>query len=365
MIQPKRINYEEATAALGAEFNLDSETTYEPSDQLIAELLRATLCALTFPLEGSLIWRPVYVTRLVNAVFRRLELFWHPEEDFNIDKHGDDEAEQDERTGIRRMLEYLEEIRDVIDCGDGFRLPSPIRFVKLPVGQVLILGGFSTPDLRKAVTQAIQYDGFARCLVGPDPVIEDERWQSLENWRGPIPDLREWTRATLEIARRNLMQSALDFTDFEIYSVETERSKLHYYRWVRPDEMSHSPSNLVLCRSIRGLPREYWFGRLRTTKSCIVLDRQSPVQTNLVTRLQFGLDLEAGLPTRAVVSREEHCASVFLPNRLPPEERRTLRALTATSVDLNRPRIECVISVQSLPEVIAMLHALGIHISHR
>jgi hypothetical protein len=262
----------------------------------------------------------------------------------------------------RKVLGCLEDIGDAIDCGDGYWLPSPIRFVRLPGGRVIVLSGFSTRVLCKIISADIRAEGFARGLSGISPPLEDERWQDLAAWRGVVPELGQWTRATMAQAWKNLRQSAPDFADFEAYSPRTKHGTIQFYRWVRADTLGLIPRDLVLCRSSHGLPRNYWLGKLQIARGRTVLIAETQVPAVEVRRLQYGLDLEARLPTRAKVVREKHRATLFLPNPLPPEERRVLLALVASPEGFVRPPFECSLSGEWLPEVLAMLKALGIQV---
>lgn len=366
MIEPRGLSLEEAREAMGVGFVSIGGTTNEPPTLLIADMLRETLCMLARPPDDGEAWQPVYVTRLTNSVRRRLVSLW-PQTEGLDQKNADTDVAPDQDEAwldlTRTVLRYLEDIGDVIDCGNGYWLPAPIRFVKLPVGRVIVLAGFSTRVLCRVLGGNVRNEGFARALYGAIPPPEDNRWQDLVDWRGAIPELRNWTQATIATARKNLKQSAQGFVDFEIYVPRVRHAKLQYYRWVNPGTLSEVPHYLVLCRSVHGLPRNYWLGELRVTKGSVVLIAEAAVPSEQVRRLQYGLDLEAGTPTEARMIIEKQRYILFLQNPLPPAERRLLLALAQASEGFVHLPYECSLSEEALPEVLAMLMALGINVT--
>jgi len=114
--------------------NLGISMTLEPSeessDPIIAEYLRSGLYALAVPPGIDARPEPVYVTRLTNLVRLQLSPIW-PELDLRRDVRPSDLEK--EREGdihpdpVRRVLDGLNDLRDVCELGQGYWLPCPVR----------------------------------------------------------------------------------------------------------------------------------------------------------------------------------------------------------------------------------------------
>src|SRR6185437_10576224 len=66
----------------------------------------------------------------------------------------------------------------------------------------------------------------------------------------------------------------------------------------------------------------YWLGSIREYRGKIYADGEFTIDPLNVARLRYGIDLQEGRPTRAVVSTERDDVVVRLENFLPAEERR-------------------------------------------
>lgn len=299
-------------------------------DQVIAEYLRKALCSLT-TINGG----PVYITQLTNAVRRQLAPIW-PELYSFRERSPSLEEQQVEGDShpdrVRRVLELLSDLRDVVELGGGYWLPAPVRLVALP-GQdhVLAVGGLATADLRKALCPEIGLVGFAR-VIGAQAIAEalrDDRslWQPYRSWCGDGPvDLKAWTEGCIDQAKRDLRMSASSFTSFEVYAPWLRRKQPQYFRWMRFDdfheEVGVPPVELLLCRTLPQrlqMPRHYWLGLI----SDAGLKNEVPLTSGHARRLAYGMDLLCGAPTQAVWDGD----ILVLRNGLPPEEQRPLMAI--------------------------------------
>lgn len=318
-----------------ASLSLDS-----PSDQVIAEYLRETLERLATN-GGRAPSEPVHVASLTNQVRRQLRPIW-PTLDKTRDRRAtlsEQEAEGDtEPDPIRRVLEALQELRDIAHVGGGHWLPTPTRLVALPrersaPGDVLIIGGRSTRDLRLAHPK-ISLRWIAR-VASADEIASDGQsgstsWQPLEDWLGMPPEsLEDWTRATLTRALESLAPSSPDVTEFQVYAPQAASRRPQALRWIDVQRLAHPPSGLLLCRTGSGhwsSGRRYWLGTVVSTRSARRAEREAEISPGDLRRLQYGLDLQAGAPTRVSIARNGGDDILSLPNFIPGEERRLLIA---------------------------------------
>ncbi len=303
-------------------------------EYIIAEYLRQTLCALATGPDGSRATEPVYVTRLINLVRSQLRPLWPDLHAASMapTPSGEDTIQPDP---VLHVLEMLHRVRDVANLGHGYWLPSPTRFVLLPSGPVLVVGGSGTEQLRARFDIHPRVSGISRVVqreklpqaTRRDPTL----WQSWESWLGRWMGgaLRDWTRGILEQARRTLAESGTKLADVDVYVPQQRPRDLQYFRWISIHDLAEPPPDLVLCRSRwQALgPRVYWFGTIKMVGDTPYLIEESAMERSMVPRLLYGLDLLAGAPTTATIATEGNDHILTLRNWLPPEEHRLLLAL--------------------------------------
>jgi hypothetical protein len=236
---------------------------------------------------------------------------------------------------IRRVLEALHDLRDVAELGDGYWLPAPERFVELPSGVVLVVGGGGTAQVDWGIRALITHTWLARLLdkerLPATMVNEPTLWQPYENWLGrwKTSDLAQWTEQLLAHARGHVLRSGSDVTGFDLYLPRRGSRESQYLRWIPVRELADQPPDLVLCRSVatRFGPATYWLGEVRKSKGVSYLAREYPVALQHLRRLQYGLDLLAHAPTYFTLEQRATDQLITLRSWLPPEERRLLLAL--------------------------------------
>jgi hypothetical protein len=308
-----------------------------PPDLVIAEYLRRTINALAQP-ESTGGWKPVYVTTLTNQVRRQLAPVW-PTLERVLNKRPS--VEEQKREGdtlgdpVRRVLEALDDLREIAHLGRGYWLPTPLRFVSLPgVDSVLVVGGLSTSELRRYLHTKVTTSWIARVLdkkhLPADALDDRTRWQSFENWQGsPVDALQDWAREKMKNARRTLVPSASGVRDFEIYSPGLRTNQPQFFRWVPAREMPRAPTELLLCRaSERGMfaVRRYWLGTTAGPRGALHAVDESPIDSKDVRRLQYALDQLSGFPTTVHFHQDSSATLFHFKSLLPPEERRLLIA---------------------------------------
>jgi hypothetical protein len=341
-------------------------------DPVVAEYLRSSL----FELSRAAGHKPVYVTALTNRVREQLAPLWRELSRERKQRPSRQEQELEGDTApdpIRRVLQALGDLREAVHVGRGYWLPGPVRLVDLRIGNALVIGGMSTAALRKFVPD-ISLDWIARLVpmqaLPPDLPNLASRWQALDGWLGAPPkSLEEWTDARLEQARNSLVQSASDLVDFEVYDPIRRGREPQAFRWIEAREYA-TTGGLVLCRSSYGFgrtgPRNYWLGMLTRSGDTWRVEREAPVDSEDIRRLQYGLDRKADTPVRIFTQERSKDVVLTLRNLLPPEERRLLITLAEERSDvMGRFPLKYVIGHETYPALRAALAALGIELTQR
>lgn len=310
-----------------------------PSDPVIAEYLRATICHLSQDGAGGTS-SAVYVTRLTNGVRRQLSSVWPQLERGRVlrpsvleqDTEGDIAPDP-----IRRVLEALSDLREVQHVGRGYWLPVQLRLVDL--GQyadaALVIGASSLTAARRKLGTGVVNTWIARRVRRSDlasHITSDaSMWQGLTGWLGAPPgQMSEWFRKTLAAARAQMLASPAGLTDFEVYSPSLAPQRPQWFRWTDCRRLPRLPSGLSLCRVTEGHffgVRRYWLGTIVEREGLRYAVSECGIDSQLARRLQYGWDVFEDAPTRVTLTRGRQHLEVRLTSLLPPEERRLFLAL--------------------------------------
>lgn len=304
---------------------------------IIVEYLRKSLYNLSRRLDQQYISQPVFITRLLNSVRNQLKPLWPDflNQDNSLNRTDNTYKGEERADPVKLLLDKLSLIGDVIEVGNGYWLPTPVRLIRTPLDdKILIVGGLSTADLRVMLGTEIKICGYVRYaeLSGiPESIIRDESlWQLYENWIGDIPvNISEWTKLILNRAKLNLRSSASNFENFEVY-IPIKAVNKHYYRWISSSSLNEVSGkvndDLILCRlKSNNSSVKYLLGIVGLDG----LRKEVPVPIRSVRRLMYGLDLLYNAPTRAVW---ESGGTINLYNLLPKEE---LRLAVSIGVDVS------------------------------
>jgi len=287
---------------------------------VLADYIRKNLHSLSTTGEES---KPVYITRIVNTVVSQIKTLLSSMEIYGITYKSLEELEVD----IKRIMKVLRDLRDVVDLGNGYWAPTPIRFVDIPKSaDVLVVGGLPTYNLNTLYSPIFKVSGFVRyadklSLINANtnnPIL----WQDFNDWIGFIPpDLKRWSKQIMISAAQHLQQSASSYENFELYC-PWEKSRLQHYRWVEYLNFKSStianPKELILCRS-KNRPRTFWLGKF--SEKALVMEARVP--NSVIRRLMYGLDIIHENTVEVTWSDN----IITLKNWLPPEERRLLSSL--------------------------------------
>jgi hypothetical protein len=274
-------------------------------DRVVADYLRHHLVLLGSNGSPDGTVRPVHLHRLRASVRRQLGLI----SDWLIDKNacpGDEPREDDEATlqiqeADKKCLIVIEQLMEVVHCGGGYYLPTPVRAVSVTSGRTLLLGGLSTRMIVKRWGCPVEWAGCARCLPDKEEVPAAIPRQSLGRWlRLRDMSLEDWTGQVLKRARDNSRGpgAAIDAIPFDVY--EPHSSAEQHRRWVASNLWRRTKpvtDDLWLCRS-QQRPRRFWLASFSRPLSGLSFSHVLDVQPEDSRRLMYGLDQRAGQPVR-------------------------------------------------------------------
>jgi hypothetical protein len=323
---------------------------------VIADYLRKNLYSLSVIGEE---FEPIYITKITNTIVRQISPLLQYIDQLGIPKYSEEQLE----INIRRILNILKDLRDVVELGKGYWAPAPIRFIDIPdSSNVLVVGSLPTYNLNTLFGPIIKVAGFVRfvdklSLLNASPQYSI-LWQEFDNWIGEIPlDLISWTRQIMKSAAEQLQQSAASYENFEVYCPWT-KNKLQYYRWSVYEDFKKTintlPTDLILFRS-KSVPHIFWFGKFSSTG----LKAEARIPDYIVRRLLYGLDLLNNNGVKATWTGN----IITFKNWLPSEELRLLSAIgTECSTKIGRWPLEYNIQPEWRSIVNHKLRCLGLKI---
>jgi hypothetical protein len=308
----------------------------ELAEHAVAEYLRYGLCLLANSgKDGRAETRPVHIGRLLGRVRKQLgpllpKTGKQPLEDL-VPIHAP-YASRSEDT-CRRIFNKLELIRDVQNLGRGYFLPTPLRLLELPSGDVLVIGAVPTLAAQKVLGTKLRSAGLARVSeIGTLPIAlknNSDAWQSLRNWLGIESSLENWIEKYLAAALKDLRASSSEIGAFEVYFPERMEKKPHHFRWCEGKSWAGRSDRLYLCRSAdKNRGRSYWLGLLARDQDIVRMVKETELESNKdIIRLLYGFDLLAKVPVTAEIEADATGGRLQLSSLLPKEERRLLVAL--------------------------------------
>ena len=358
------------------ERTLGLENPYHSSElylhQIIAEYLRDSIYTLTISSSESQP-EPVFTTRLLNHVRRHLIPLW-PDKLANESSFLFSSSEETEEADpLRFTLNLLDDIRDVASLGNGYWLPTPVRFIKPQEEQpkqILVIGALSTRKLQNILNPRIELKGLVRVIKSdliPDEIYQDHtQWQSFGNWLGnPPEDLCKWTSQYIERCQQSHHPSGSEVRNFDIYLPQHQHGNLQYYRWHPSTEIHSLPDGFYLCRSRASSryfgPRGYWLGTVKEENGQLQMEAESLIPAQDVRRLQYGFDLMYDRPTTVALEYFRGKTIFSFQNLLPQEESRFFLALTTNvSTTFMKYPIRFMVEPDFVKQGISLLEGLAI-----
>jgi hypothetical protein len=339
-------------------------------DQIIAEYIRKTIVDIATR-EGELD-TPVYISKVLNGVRAQLSTLipslqrkrnQRPSQRL-IEAEGDTHPD-----AIRRILDALSDIGDLAHLGNGYWVPTPVRFVHLSEEIVLIAGGVPTFSLREFIGAPVHLSWIGRTVLWqalPNEARDNEAlWQSKSSWLGKPPDdLNTWTGNLLASASRRMAPSASGLEEFEIYLPGSRPTQPQAFRWISSREIRREPEGLRLCRATEGRwfsVRRYFLAKLTRIHAGWVVSQECAVDQTDVRRLQYGFDAREQTPVLVRQQTRKGAAVLTFADFLPAEERRVLIAFGRDESRVpGRLPTRVAIETSHLPIVLEQLSRLGI-----
>ncbi len=323
-------------------------------DLVIADYLRKNLHSISVSGEE---FEPIYITKITNTTRRQISPLLKCTNQLGIPEYSNEQLD----TIIRRILNILRDLRDVVELGMGYWAPAPIRFIDITnTPNALVIGSLPTYNLNTLFSPIIKVAGFAR-FVDKLSLIEANHqhpilWQQFDNWIGDIPsDLISWTRQIMKSANEQMHQSAANYENIEVYC-PWAKNKLQYYRWLVYEDfktINIPTTDLILFRS-KSVPRTFWFGKFSST----ALEAEACVPNYIVRRLLYGLDLLYNNEVEAAWTGN----TITFNNWLPPEELRLLTAVgMECSTEIGRLPLKYYIQPEWKSIVVDKLQCLGVN----
>jgi hypothetical protein len=234
------------------------------------------------------------------------------------------------------VLRNLEQIGEASHLGNGYWLPTPVRLVRLPDTQILLIGGIDTKSLQLHFGNIVHSTtGLVRRIKSTGDTIGLVRagveWQRFEDWVGESEtDICAWTRNLLDDAHQLLKPSGSQITDFEVYTPWWLKKYPQHFRFQSAHQLTFAPKSIVLCR-FRQAFVSYYLGRL-TGEKTIRLQHEIGVeqleQAVEIRKLLYGLDALCQCPTDAQLEpQNDNKSQLILRSPLPATQQRLLLAL--------------------------------------
>lgn len=294
----------EPISAARAKFLLQDHLNGAVGSDLAADcsLLRSCIWALSNVVE------PVHVLRVLNLAL-------------SISDCGGDVPQR--RLDLRRLMEELCEVRDLVSLPAGRWLPAPTREVALPDSdERLLIGGLPTSAVPTDLRRHIVHHGPYRRVVGPAlaNALQLPR-EPLAAWAGgPTQDLESWSEEILS-AELSPYQEYQDRSRFRVYAPELSTGSLQIRRWV--DRLGDLTGR-YLAR------RERVFGTVEYR--IIELARGTVVGTNDLRfsdarRLMYALDWRANKPIEIKFEIKDNYLSIIVRSELPGAAQRLFGAI--------------------------------------
>jgi hypothetical protein len=227
------------------------------------------------------------------------------------------------RQELRRILEELCEVRDLVSLPEGRWLPAPTREVPLPdSNERLLVGGLPTSALPSDLRGYVVHHGPYRRVMGS--TLSNALGlpsEPVASWAGgPTQDLENWSEEILS-SELSPYQEYQDRSRFRVYAPEVSTGSLQIRRWV--DRLGDL-SGRYLAR------RERVFGAfeyrvIELTKGTVVATNDLPFSD--ARRLMYALDWRAKKPIEIKFKTKENYLSIIVRSELPGPEQRLFAAI--------------------------------------
>lgn len=295
-----------------------------------AEAFRASLWSLSR--KGN---NAVYITRLLRVMSRLLDSGVLSFGNEGISDTETEYADPDSRTEphineqLRDVLHEMEILGDVVSLPGGYWLPTPLRIIPMnSIRRWVLVGGIPTNQFPTHVQEMIEHTGTGRMLSRPPSEINLHLpQQSEEVWcRLPRIPIDGWAKNILFTPSPQPYEEAEERFEYYAPGIANGRQArdLQFFRWV--ESANSLPDGRYLARrKSKSGPTLYTIAiaqRGSVVATCVLDSGKIDLR-----RLQYGLDLLAGMPVTVDVTRTEGGWSFQLKNELPKSEHRIFMML--------------------------------------
>ncbi|MGF7031248.1 hypothetical protein J2T17_002154 [Paenibacillus mucilaginosus] len=281
------------------------ENNYWPEEivqeMILAEYLRNIIYMLSVGNNYSLTrFSPVYIRTIINTLRKHLDTVWPLPQRLEIFSTNNDEDRGYPLStdSIKWTLNLLQMIGDIVHVGNGYWLPSPLRFIELPESdEIGVVGGWPTRNLAREYG-AVMHLGLGRMVIKGDikRATFDPTYQSYEAWRGWVPaNILGWAEALVKRARDYGSNSSSNYLDYEVF-ISFKAKRNYRSAWVGIENINDEDlqKNILLCRT-RAKPVIHFLGVFQKGK----LIKELGLEGFQVAWLRLGLRQLHGVPLTA------------------------------------------------------------------
>lgn len=224
---------------------------------------------------------------------------------------------------LDEAMTALSYMKEVVRLPNGYWAPTPIR--KVDLGKFsLILAPHTTEELARIISTKIRVAGYARTCENEEALTLLPS-ESLNDWLGCPKCLKEWSINLLQIANDNLTPSTSVGRAIQFYDPQKNYST--HLRWKTLTGLNSfsNSADLKLLRERTSFGQtRYFFGEIKNGK----IHREAPDFNFDYVRLQYGLDLMAGVEGTYSLFTDDQTIVLRFFRRLPEAELRLIMALS-------------------------------------
>ena len=274
----------------------------------------------------------VHTTRVLSTIRKNIWFLWEDKDHWYYTESEHSEGSQ----FASEVLHSIGSIGDVVNLGEGFWAPGPIRIVRPDCAGssvLLVTGGTPFELLGMKFSARVSCVGCARFLhlehINIRQIQVEHELQSLEDWLGwPAEDLTTWTRRIIRSLHMSMTVANLELEGLEVYAPDDFPGKPRNRNWIQIGEFGTVPKGIRLCRPSPGVSAIYdrptYLAELRYNNGRIVFHKAALVPKDILLRLMYGFERLKGVHRAVNIEDLGQVLRVNIPFKLPDPENRIL-----------------------------------------